>query len=202
MQQSPVAAHADDAALVSQIVLLERQGRDRGWWDQMTDAFWPDSVVQLSAYHGDGPGFVAHSRRLFGRGSRPVHQMFAPAVRVRGDRAHVEVGTMAWSTMDVDGVRANFHTFMRLNYRCERRAGEWRILRLDVVYQSSSISPAAPGTPLVIPAGELAPYRPSYDVLAWHLAHLGVPVSDDELGDDRPEELDTFYDETNRWLNG
>ncbi|MGW5640638.1 hypothetical protein ACWEWQ_38800, partial [Streptomyces sp. NPDC003832] len=35
-----------DVALVTQVVLAERQGRDRGWWEQMADRYWPDSTVQ------------------------------------------------------------------------------------------------------------------------------------------------------------
>ncbi|MFB7089195.1 nuclear transport factor 2 family protein [Streptomyces sp. NPDC056296] len=190
----------DDASAVSQVVLRERQGRDRGWWEQMAALYWPDSTVRLSAFHGDGPGFVEHSKRLFARGARPVHQMFAPAVTVRGDKAHAEAGTLAWSTTEVDGTPANCQTMMRLNYRLERRGGEWRIVCLDVVYQFASIAPVAPGVPLTIPPAELARYRPSYAVLAWHMARRGIVVSDDELGDDRPEALEAFYAETLAWL--
>ena len=54
---------AMDVALITQVVLAERQGRDRGWWDQMLAAYWPDSTVRLSWYTGDGAGFVASPGR-------------------------------------------------------------------------------------------------------------------------------------------
>ncbi len=37
-----------DIAVITQVVLGERQGRDRGWWDQMAAAYWLDSTVRLS----------------------------------------------------------------------------------------------------------------------------------------------------------
>ncbi|MGH2930232.1 MAG: nuclear transport factor 2 family protein, partial [Solirubrobacteraceae bacterium] len=84
------AASAGDVALVTQVVLAERQGRDRGWWPQMAAMYWPDSTVRLSWYNGDGAGFVAGSEVMARRGAVALHHMFTPAVHVRGDRAYVE----------------------------------------------------------------------------------------------------------------
>lgn len=76
-----------DIDVVTQTVLLERQGRDRGWWDQMRACYWPDSTVTLSWYRGDGPGFVDASEAMTGRGEASMHRLSAPTVQIVADRA-------------------------------------------------------------------------------------------------------------------
>ncbi|MDX6741195.1 nuclear transport factor 2 family protein [Actinocorallia sp. A-T 12471] len=189
-------------ALVTQVVLAERQGRDRGWWDQMAAQYWPDSHVRLSWYDGDGPGFVAGSKAMAARGDVALHHVFAPVVHVRGDRAHVEAAVSLRFAVEIDGVAGDLVSHTRLNYRLTRRDGVWKILALNAVYEYATLTPAVPGQTIVVPAEELAKYRPSYAVLAWNIAREGRKPGDDELGDDRPEELAAFYAETRAWLNG
>lgn len=198
---SHLLAQAADLAAATQVVLYERQARDRGWWAQMAAAYWPDAVVNLMWYHGPASGFVSGSEEMFNAGGQPVHHMFAPVVHVDGAKAHVEASTVTWSTRDLDGVRANFNTHMRLNYRVERRGEEWRILSMDCIYEYATVSAAAPGQVIEIPAEELARFRPSYAVLAWHQTQRGVAVSSEELGVDRPDEVARFYRETRDWLH-
>ncbi|GAA1541430.1 hypothetical protein GCM10009827_071130 [Dactylosporangium maewongense] len=80
-----------DVAAAGQVVLLERQARDRGWWDQMRACYWPDSTAALSWYTGDGPGFVDASRAMAAAGNASVHRLSPPVVQVVGDRAFAEV---------------------------------------------------------------------------------------------------------------
>jgi hypothetical protein len=191
-----------DASAVAQVVLRERQSSDRGWHDAMATAYWPDSTVHVTWYGGDGPGYVAASRERYRTNNRALHRTFAPVVRVTGDRAHTEMSTMNTSQVTVEGVQADLTSFMRLNYRLERRSGEWRILSLDVIYETSRLTPSVPGETVRVPAAELAPYRPAYALLAWRLAQTGVTVSDSELGEDRPQEVAAFYERVEHWLEG
>ena len=192
---------ATDIALITQVVLAERQGRDRGWWDQMRDAYWPDSTVRLSWYNGDGAGFVAGSQAMAGRGSVALHHAYAPVVHVRDARAHAEVSLAMRIRVEVDGVEADLVSNTRLNYRIERREGHWRIASVAAVYEYTTVDPAVPGQVIEVPAGELVPFRSSYALMAWVNARGGRSISSDELGDDRPEELAAFYAETWTWLN-
>ncbi len=191
----------DDVSAITQVVLHERQGRDRGWWDQMLNAYWPDSTVRLSWYDGDGPGFVAGSRELTERGLTTVHSMFAPVVHVRGAKAYVEASTAVRATLIVDGVRGNLVSYTRLNYRLERRNGAWRILSLDPIYEDTTLTPSIPGQRIEIPADELAPFRSSYAILAWELARNGRAMSEGLLGDDQPEPVAAYYATVEQWLN-
>lgn len=46
---------AVDAAAVTQLVLRERQNRDRGWWDDMAGCFAPDAIIEMSWFTGPAP---------------------------------------------------------------------------------------------------------------------------------------------------
>jgi hypothetical protein len=207
-----------DLDLVTQTVLLERQGRDRGWWDLMRACYWPDSSVHVSWYEGDGPGFVDASEAMAGRGDTSVHRLSPPAVRIVGDRAFAEVPAGIEVRTTVEGVAVDLASYTRIVYRLERRdpgdAGEggggpdgregrdgrWGIVALDCVYERDTITPVVPGQQVAIEPQDLARHRPPYAVLAWHLARRGYDVSADLLGDDQPDRTAAFYADTLGWL--
>ncbi|MGY4399181.1 hypothetical protein ACVWZA_004394 [Sphingomonas sp. UYAg733] len=191
----------NDVAVVTQVVLAERQCRDRGWWDQMAAQYWPDSNVRLSWYTGDGAGFVAGSQAMAASGEVSYHRVFAPVVHLRGDRALVEVPVALRLEVQVDEVSGDLVSYMRLPYRLERRGGIWRIVSLDAIYEYTTLTPLVPGQVINIPVGELAPYRSSYAILAWNAARLGNSLKDDDFGDDRPEEIAALYASASVWLH-
>jgi len=190
----------DDVSAVTQVVLHERQGRDRAWWDQMLRCYWPDSTVRLSWYDGDGPGFVAGSKALTEQGLTTVHSMYAPVVHVRGAKAYVEASTAVRAALVVDGVCGDLVSYTRLNYRLERRDGDWRILSFDPIYEATTLTPSIPGQLIEIPADELGRFRSSYAILAWELARNGRTMSEGLLGDDQPEPVAAFYASVEEWL--
>ena len=192
--------HQDDVSVVTQTVLLERQGRDRGWWDQMMSTYWPDSRVDLSWYHGDGPGFVYGSRKIYERGRRPQHRMYAPVVRIAGNKAHVEVAARSWSPQQINGKKVNLYADMRLNYRLEKRGDEWRILSLNPIYEHTELTSDISGEAIVIPTKELQQFRPAYAALSWALSKQGITTSQDELGLDRPEDVEAYYASVKEWM--
>ncbi|WP_176489101.1 nuclear transport factor 2 family protein [Rhizorhabdus dicambivorans] len=191
----------DDVSAVTQIVLRERQARDNGWWDRMMATYWPDSVVDVSWYHGNGPGFVNESRKLSSGGVTGKHRLFAPIADIRGNRAHVEVGSRNWSQFQYRGQTININANIRINYRLEKRSGEWRILSMQAIYEHSELTPNAPGEVLDIPASELAKYRPSYAALSWALTKKGLTMSQTEVGIDQPDGVKAFYAKIEKWMN-
>ncbi|GGF31771.1 nuclear transport factor 2 family protein [Subtercola lobariae] len=190
-----------DASAVIQVVLAERQARDRGWWDRMADSFWPDSTVRLSWHKGSGAGFVAGTQAIAERGQEiALHQLSAPVAHVRGDRAFVESTATMRMAVNIDGVAGNLTTTVRLNYRLERRDGRWRIFSLDAIYENTTLFPAVPGQVITVDPDELTGYRSSYALLAWNIARRGITPSTEDLGDDRPDDVKAFYDGVWSWL--
>ena len=110
---------------VTQLLLRERQSRDRGWWEQMADCFAPDSTVNMSWFNGTGAEFVKESRRMSsgGWGGQSVHRLSPPAVRAAGDRALAELPLVIEFRITIDGVeRISPPTSARSTGRCEPTA--------------------------------------------------------------------------------
>lgn len=189
-----------DIDTIIQLVLHERQGRDRGWWEQMRSTFWPDSRVHLSWYSGTGLGFVDGSEAMSGSGDRSVHRLGAPVVHIEGDRALVEIATAVEFRVELNDVLVDLISYTRLNYRVERRSGRWGILAIEAVYERDTVVPAIPGATVAIDPAALAGFHPSSALIAYYLDSRGYTIGDDLLGDDRPAEVDAFYAGEFSWL--
>jgi hypothetical protein len=167
----------------------------------MAECFAEDSVVEMSWFSGSGADFVRATRGMAGRGDLAVHRLGPPTVRVKGDRALVELPLTIERRVDVDGVEADIASSCRSQYRAQRGAdGVWRIARITSIYEKDTLTPALPNTHLNIDPAELAAYRPSYRCLAWDLNRKGYQVGDDHLGDDQPEAVQRQYTEEITWL--
>ncbi len=185
---------------VTQLILRERQCRDRGWWDQMADCFAEGSSIRLSWFSGSGAEFVNQSRAMTGRGDYAVHRLSPPAVRLHGNRAHAEVPLTIQFRFSVKGIEAYLDSNARSQYRAEQTDGVWRIVAITSIYERDSLYPAIPGTRLEIDSQQLAAYRPSYRCLAWYLNQKGYKIGADLLGDDQPEAAARQYEAEAAWL--
>ncbi|WP_426323527.1 nuclear transport factor 2 family protein [Microbacterium sp. E-13] len=193
---------AVDVIEVTQTILREREGRDRGLWQQMLDAFAPEASVRLSWYRGDAAGFVAGSERMSGSGDPAVHRLSPPVVHARGDRATAEVSSAVELQVRIDDVPAHLISYTRLNYRLERRDGAWVIVQMDAVYERDTLTPAIPGDQVRVSRSSVLDARPSYALLSFYLASKGYDIRDDLLGDDRPAAVADFYADMRAWLEG
>lgn len=187
---------------LSQLVLRERQARDRGWWARMRECYWPDSAVRLSWFRGSGPDFVTQSEAMAERGQASTHRMSPPVVTVHGDRAVIEAAAAIEVRAEIDSIQADLTSYTRLIYRAERRTGTWRIRSLDPIYERDVLAAALPGAPLRIDPAELTGLRAPYRLLAWHLRRLGYDIPGDLYGDDQPDAVKDLYDAAFSWMEG
>jgi hypothetical protein len=189
-----------DSEAVTQLVLRERQSRDRGWWDEMAACFVPGAVIDMSWFTGPAAEFIRLTRERSADGVWGRHRLCPPVVRVHGDRAWAELPLgIEFRTM-VGGVEADLVSYCRSQYRAERVGGQWRIARITAVYERDVLIPAIPGTSLALDPVQFARYRPSYRCLAWYFDQAGTPLRHDLLGDDRPEAVALQYQAEWTWL--
>lgn len=194
--------HAADTVAVTQLVLQERQGRDRGWWQQMRGCLAADARITLSWFRGTGTDFVTRSEEMVRSGTTSTHRLGPPVVHVSGDRALVEVPATIKARVDIGGLTADLASNTRILYRAERRHGRWWLVALDTIYENDTLTPVIPGTVPAVDADRLAHFREPYQLLAYHLDSLGYEVAEDLYGDDRPQEVERLYDEAFAWLRG
>ena len=191
-----------DVTEITQLILHERQGRDRGWWRQMRDAFASDSTVRLSWYRGDGPGFVNESERMGKKGDKAIHRLSPPVIHVEGDRAIAEMSCSVEFQVRIHQVPAHLVSYTRLNYRLQKQPdGGWTVTQLDAIYERDTLTPAVPGSRIDLTSAAVDGYRPSYALLAYYLSGKGYTIAEDLLGDDRPENVNEFYSELIDWLH-
>ena len=195
-----VEAHVDAVTEIIQLVLRERQGRDRGWWTQMAACFHPDSRVTLSWFDGPGSEFVARSRKMSESGLRMVHRPSPPAVHLHEDRAVLELPVAVERRLLLDGVEADLTSFTRLLYQLERLVIGWKILFMNAIYERDTLAPAIPGTTLNVDHERIAQFRPSYRFVAYDISLGGRSMTSNLYGDDQPERVEALYKAAFDWL--
>lgn len=192
-----------DVTAVAQLVLHERHARDRCWWDAMRECYTEDSTVRLSWYQGTGPGFVAASEEMAGRGDASTHRLAPPVVDVAGDRALAVMPAVIEVRTDFDGVEVDLSSYTRLIYRAVRGAdGGWRIAALDPVYERDVLAATLPGATLRVEPSALVGLRPSYRMLAHVLSRRGYAIAQDLYGDDEPDAVRALEQAAASWLRG
>ena len=190
----------NDISEITQVVLQERQGRDRGWWAQMAECFHPDSRVTLSWFDGPGAEFVARSEKMAEMGIRVLHRPSPPVVHVLGEKAVLELSISAERRFLLKEVEADLASYSRLLYRLDRRESGWKILSLNAIYERDTLTPTVPGTALDVDHEKLAQFRPSYRFVAYDISLSGRSMTADLYGDDQPEQVQALYRSTFDWL--
>ena len=126
---------------VAQLVLRERQSRNRGWYEEMAACFAEDSVVKMSWFSGSGAGFVRATRDMADRGDLAVHRLGPPTVRIHQDRVLVELPLVIERRIDVDGVEAGIASACRSQYRARYGADRvWPIVRITSIHEQDSVT--------------------------------------------------------------
>ena len=190
---------AGDRFEAVQVVLRERETRDRHWWDDMRACFADESTVTLTWYDGSGHGFVDGSIEMAERGQASRHRISPPVVRLAGERAVISLPIGIESYPDVEGVDCVMTTYARHLYRLERFADVWKIVQLNAIYERDEIFPSVPGATVRIDSSELEGLRRPYRLLAWNLGRHGYDVSQELPADDRPEHVSRVYGEAFEW---
>jgi hypothetical protein len=191
---------ADDLAEIEQLILRERQGRDRGWWHRMRAAYTSDATVVVSWFSGSATEFIARSEQMASNGNQAVHRLAPPVIDVAADRAIAEVPAAIEVRAEIGGVQADLVSYTRLLYRAIRTDRRWLLRSMIAIYERDTLVPAVPGSVPTIDTARLDALRRPYRWLAYHLGEQGYSVDQDLPGDDRPRTVRALYDEAFAWL--
>jgi len=189
----------DSVGEIVQVIAHEREGRDRGWWDQMERCYYPDSYVRASWFNGTGPEFVAASREMAAHGDLSRHRLAIPTVHQNGDRAVAIVPMAIELRFFVHEVEADLISYARGIYQLERRRDRYAISGLSTIYERDTVNPVIPGQAIPIDAERLATLPPAYRLLAYHLENRGYPIDTKLPSDDQPEVCKQLLAEAFDW---
>jgi hypothetical protein len=183
-----------------QVIAHEREGRDRGWWDQMAGCYHQHSRVRSMWFTGTGAEFAIASREMAARGDHARHRLSLPSVHTQDDRAVVSMPMAIEFRIEIHGVEADLVSYARGIYRLERRDGRYGICDLSTIYERDTLSPVVPGDVIAMDRRKLVALPSSYRMLAYYFAYRGYEVNPNMPGDDRPESADALVTEAFEWL--
>jgi SnoaL-like domain len=188
-----------DITAVTQLILRERESRDLARWDQMRKCFWPDSLIRVSWFRGNGEDFVTGSMDMARRGIPAKHRLGPVLVTLSAERAVASLGAIIDLPVKLQGIEATLSTHARLLYRAEKREGHWRITGFDAVYVRDELTPSIPGQSISINPKELKAFRSTYRLLSHYLESQGYGIDSGLAGDDRPELVRSLNVEIFSW---
>lgn len=191
-----------DIEEITQLLLHERQARDRGWWDRMAACYHRDSHVEASWFSGTGAEFVECSRNSSPSGPVGTHRLSPPVIHVNVDRAVVELPMTLEVRAVINGVAADGCSAARMLDRVRRDKDGWKIQTITAIFERDTLTPAVPGTTLDIDPRQLDQYREPCRCLAYLVSRQGLTPSDDVHGDDQPDRVAALYRAAFDWLDG
>jgi SnoaL-like domain len=199
MELPKAVLDATDITLITQLILRERESRDLGRWERMRDCFWPDSLVRVSWYRGNGPGFVDGSIDMARRGILAKHRLGPILVNLNGNRAVATLAGIIDLPAKLQGLDFTLSSHARLLYRVEKRDGTWRLMGFDAIYMRDELTPSIPGQTITVNSDAVKPFRASYRMMSYYLSSQGYKVNPDLAGEDRPDLAQALNDELYGW---
>ena len=117
-----------DKAACAELILNWGVYRDQGKWKELRGTFTSDGHISISWFRGPFEQFVERCRASFGVGhSWSRHHLFAPVVKIAGDRAVAETSVIIRVRQPFNGVAVDLTSCSRFLDRIERHAEGWVI---------------------------------------------------------------------------
>jgi SnoaL-like domain len=146
--------------------------RDLAEWDQLRALFHADGVIEITWFEGKFSDFVDGSMRMNASDIRTKHLIAAPVVIFHNDKAVAETNAMIIAENTKLRVGCSMHC--RFYDEIERRAGAWKIVKRQVVYDMGSFT--FPFGIVDLDAETIQKYPSEYAALAYLLDKSGFPV--------------------------
>jgi hypothetical protein len=179
--------------------------RDQGKWKELRGTFTPDGHISVSWFRGPFEQFVERCRASYGAAhSWSRHHLFAPTVKLSGDRAVAETSVIIRVRQPFNGIAVDLTSCSRFLDRLERRAGGWLIAERAAIYERDRLDPVEPSPAFdeLFRSANTAQYPEQYRYMAFRLAHApGRSLAPVIYRDGGPETAD-LYARYFGWLDG
>jgi SnoaL-like domain len=195
---------ADKAACAE---LIQNWGvfRDQGKWKELRGTFTPDGHISVSWFRGPFEQFVERCRASFGTGhSWPRHHLFAPVIKLAGDRAVAETSVIIRVRQPFNGIAVDLTSCSRFLDRIERRAEGWLIAERTAIYERDRLDPVEPSDAFdeLFKTANTAQYPEQYRYMAFRLAHAEGRSLAPVIYRDGGKETADLYARFSDWLAG
>ena len=189
-----------DRAEVFYLVRFEGLCRDIPDWEGLVGSYLPESPVRTTWFDGVIEDFVGSLKARTAAGSVTKHRVFPAKFHQKGQRAICESPASISERLILDGVELDVMAHVRFHSRLVLTDIGWRLNSFEAIYEKDSAQPVNPADALPLDRTMVNALRPSYRFLSACDASRGHVVSQDLLGDDRPDMLEAFYLTERHWV--
>jgi len=189
-----------DRAEIFYLVRFESLCRDIGDWEGLVGSYVPGSPVRTAWFDGAIEEFAEALKAKTAAGNVARHRVFPAKLHQRGGRAICESPANVSQRLTLEGVELDVVSHVRFHSRLVLTDVGWRLNSFDAIHERDSVRPVDPADTLPIDRSVANALRPSYRFLAFCEASRGYQVSQELLGDDRPDALVAFYVNERNWV--
>jgi hypothetical protein len=206
MADDPLTQEVIDKIRVQSCVCKSIIARDLGQWERVADCYHPDAVLITSWFTGSPAAFVKGSQTMkIARhpGESQKHMTSNFWIELGGTRAVSECDVILYQRRLVNQVELDFSTWSRRLDLLEKRQGEWKIWRLNFIYEKDRVDPAKPDPAFdeLFSSIDLSGYPPQIRYHCWRNDMVGFPPSKDICLKDSEREKEVRA-EAASWLAG
>ena len=127
---------------------------DLGEWDRLRSCFHPDASITVSWYSGPLDGFIDRSRALMASRKPEEHRkhwLGNMRSEINGTRAVLETDVLILIREFIDATLFDYTSYARFYDLLEKRAGVWRIVEWNCIYDKDRLDPVAPPRERALP---------------------------------------------------
>lgn len=130
---------------------------DLGEWDRLRSCFHPDASITVSWYSGPVDGFIDRSRALMATRKPEEHRkhwLGNMRSEINGTRAVLETDVLILIREFIDATLFDYTSYARFYDLLEKRAGVWRIVEWNCIYDKDRLDPVAPPRERAFPSAQ------------------------------------------------
>lgn len=196
-----MADEREDRLSIIQAVQDWAVWRDAGDWERFRTVWADEGWMSATWFQGPAAKFIEVSKAGFDQGVSILHFLGGSSIDLAGDRAIAQTKMTINQRAEVDGVAVDVVCTGRFYDFFARRAGAWKIVRRQPIYEKDRMDPVDPSARLTLDARLLAQFPDGYRHLAYLQTKNGFTVKRDMPGL-KGDEVEKLYALGRAWLGG
>jgi hypothetical protein len=190
-----------DRLAIAEVVQNWALWRDAGDWERFRTVWHDDGWMTATWFQGPAAKFIEVSRAGFDKGVSILHFLGGCSVDVHGSRAVAQTKMTISQRGDVDHQTVDVVCTGRFYDFFEKRAGSWRIVRRQPIYEKDRMDPLDPSAQLKLDPDLLGSFPEGYRHLAYLQTKLGFRIKQD-LPQLKGAAVQRLYAHGKAWLAG
>ena len=175
--------------------------RDAGDWERFATCWHDDGVMMATWFQGPATEFIRVTQEGWAKGVSILHFLGGSAIDLNGERATVQTKMTISQRGLVQGVPCDVVCTGRFFDFVEKRAGPWRVLLRQPIYEKDRVDPIDPAARLELDQAALDKFPKGYRHLAYIQSQIGYTVKLDMPQLTGPE-VERLYARGKAWLAG